>query len=1722
MRYISLNFVIALVVIVATGAGLIYKLQESASEMALLPLPLAQVASYNLDQGLALYWKLDEGTGSTVTDSSGNGMNGTLLGSPTWVSGSTAKINGALSFNGTNSAVTSPAVPLNTAVVSVAFWLNGGMGSGTSMILESSPNLNNSDTGFAVSTESSSTNCPGASNIVWLVLHGNMGYNNSCFQYPGSGWHHYVAVFDKSQGSQREVSLFIDGATSSVLVQHNSADNTNGFNASPANPIYLMSRGGSSLFSSGTIDDVRIYTKALSQAEAQALYNWTPAPPPPPADTSAPSIPASISANVVSANQINLSWSASTDNVGVTGYKVFRGGVQIGTTAQTSYGDTGLSPSTSYTYSVSAYDAAGNNSGQSSAISATTAVQPDTTVPVISVLSSSGITTSSASISWMTDENATSQVDYGLTTSYGSQTPLNSALSTSHSVSLSGLSSNTTYHFRVSSADAAGNLAQSSDQTFTTAVQAQTLDTTAPSTPMGLSATALSSSQIRLTWNASTDNVGVAGYDIYDCRGNSCKKLNALTKVSGTTYQVNSLSAGTTYRFAIDAFDAAGNLSGKTGTVSVATPSVAPPTYTLSVTKSGAGSGTVSGGGINCGATCSATITGGTPITLTATPASGSSFAGWSGACNGTASSCALTINANTAVSATFSIAADTSAPSIPASISANVVSANQINLSWSASTDNVGVTGYKVFRGGVQIGTTAQTSYGDTGLSPSTSYTYSVSAYDAAGNNSGQSASVTATTQPLSSTKFQLNDRVTVSSGPLNVRATPSISATLVGTQNTGALGTIIGGTIYADGYFWWNVNFDTGADGWSVEDYLSGYTPPTTYVLSVSTAGSGTGSITCGGGACPTSVTSGTSVTLTATPASGSSFAGWSGACTGTASTCTLTVVGNTTVSATFNLVSTNKFNIGDRVEITNVAPPARANIWATAAVVTLVGTQPAGASGTIIGGPTSAGGTTWYQVDFDNSTIDGWDGQEYFGTYIPVALTVTRLGSGTVTSNPGGINCGATCSANFGIGSQVVLTAAPTTGYYVSSWSGACSGNALACTVLMDSGQSTTIYFALDSTPPSTPTNLSASAFSANQINLSWSASTDNVAVTGYKVFRNGVQIDTTAQTSYSDTGLSPNTSYTYTVSAYDAVGNNSAPSSVASATTKTQSGFLLPPDRSANPVSGTPWSGAGVPGGIPVRTTICATLGTAGGTIATPQSVTISQINSALSACPAGQVVYLNPGTYSLVGSTPIRLGNNSVTLRGAGPDKTYLKFSGNFDTELVQIGKAYGQADPPGGPGTLTVANWITGFGQGTTQITLDKTTGLSVGQVMCLDQHAGGSSPWSSPVTLTGDNRTGIGLQQCVLVTAINGTSITISPGIYGTLWNSSLSPQAWWWGSNKSLQTDFSGIEDLKLDGTGSGSQYLVRFVGGYANWMKNVESMNPYQHNVEVSYSKSIEIRDSYFHDAQNLQSNNYANDVGDNTSSDVLVENNIFTNIPNMIDARSTSGSVFAYNYGVKFPYYISTWLPETMMTHGGHPFMDLFEGNEGPNIVFDEIYDPASHIVVFRNRLLGSDPGKTGSLNPLYVASNNNYVSIIDNVLGTAGVQGSYNGYNLTTGGSQNIYNFVYQSGDPLVPPTLTRWGNYDTFTGTIKMQTDEAGGVSLPSDLTPYKSLYRSSAPSWWNSSKLPNPNLPWPAIGSDITGGTGPQGHSYDIPAKQCFTKLNLASGGAYNANLCY
>jgi chitodextrinase len=186
-------------------------------------------------------------------------------------------------------------------------------------------------------------------------------------------------------------------------------------------------------------------------------------------DITPPTTPAAVSAVAISASQINISWTASTDNVGVTGYKVYRNGTAIGTPSTTSYSDTGLLASTTYTYTVVAYDAAGNVSPNSSPASATTQSAADTTPPTVQITSPAGPTVavkSTVTISASASDNVgVTKVQFYVN---GTLTCTIATTNVPYNCSWKvPASKNQTYQLQAKASDAAGNVGSSAIVTVT-------------------------------------------------------------------------------------------------------------------------------------------------------------------------------------------------------------------------------------------------------------------------------------------------------------------------------------------------------------------------------------------------------------------------------------------------------------------------------------------------------------------------------------------------------------------------------------------------------------------------------------------------------------------------------------------------------------------------------------------------------------------------------------------------------------------------------------------------------------------------------------------------------------------------------------------------------------------------------------------------------------------------------------------------------------------------------------------------------------------------------------------------------------------------------------------------------------------------------------------------------------------------------------------------------
>jgi hypothetical protein len=404
-----------------------------------------------------------------------------------------------------------------------------------------------------------------------------------------------------------------------------------------------------------------------------------------------------------------------------------------------------LAANTTYHYRVKSRDVAGNLQ-VSGDFTFTTTAPLDTTPPTISGVGTSGLTLNGVTVTWTTNEASDTQIEYGLTTAYGSSTTLNTALLTSHSASLSGLLANTTYHYRVKSRDAAGNLATSGDYTFTTATAAP--DTTAP-TISGVGTSGLTHNGVTIYWTTNEAADTQIEYGLTTSYGTST--IVNTTLVTSHAIGLNGLLAGTTYHYRVKSRDAAGNLatSGDYTFTTAATPDTTAPTIssvaTSGLTSSGVTVNWTTNEASNTQVEYGTTTGYGSSTPLNAALVTSHS-AGLSGLAAGTTYHYRVKsrdASGNLRTSANFSFttasAPDTIAPTI-SGVGANNISAIGATLVWStneASDTQVeyGLTTSYGFSTTLSSAKVTWHSVGLTALQLGTTYHYRVKSKDVAGN---------------------------------------------------------------------------------------------------------------------------------------------------------------------------------------------------------------------------------------------------------------------------------------------------------------------------------------------------------------------------------------------------------------------------------------------------------------------------------------------------------------------------------------------------------------------------------------------------------------------------------------------------------------------------------------------------------------------------------------------------------------------------------------------------------------------------------------------------------------------------------------------------------------------------------------------------------------------------------------------------------------------------
>ena len=431
------------------------------------------------------------------------------------------------------------------------------------------------------------------------------------------------------------------------------------------------------------------------------------------------------------------------------------------------------------------------------------------------------------------------------------------------------------------------------------------------------------------------------------------------------------------------------------------------PKYTLTTNALPPAGGTVSGAG---------TYVSGSDVTVTATPATGYIFTGWSGDATGTAPSVTVSMTSNKSVTANFQ--------------------AIKYTLTTTAAPAASGtVSGAGIYTAGSTATVTA---------TPAAGYTFT--------GWSGDATGTTATTTVTMNGDKSVTANFELTKYTLTATASPSAGGTITGagSYTSGSTATLT--ATPAAGYTFTGWSGDATGNTSSVTVKMNGNKTVTAtfqqikYTLTTTATPAAGGTVTGGG-----SYTSGSTATLTATPASGYTFAGWSGDATGTSASTTVTMNGNKSVTATFQVIQPGKYTL------TTLSSPL--------------------AGGTVSGGGsyTSGSTATLTATPAAGYIFTGWSGD---ATGTASSITVTMDGDKNVTANfqqqsnttkytlaittsptDGGNVSGA---GSYDAGSVATLTATPAAGYTFTGWSGDATGTASSITVTMDGNKNVTANF------------------------------------------------------------------------------------------------------------------------------------------------------------------------------------------------------------------------------------------------------------------------------------------------------------------------------------------------------------------------------------------------------------------------------------------------------------------------------------------------------------------------------------------------------------------------------------------------------------------------------------------------------------------------------------
>jgi fibronectin type 3 domain-containing protein len=446
------------------------------------------------------------------------------------------------------------------------------------------------------------------------------------------------------------------------------------------------------------------------------------------ADVTAPSAPLGLVAEQVG-TIVELDWQAASDDVGVVDYRVSRDGAEVETTTGTSYVDESVEVEITYRYVVTAVDAAGNESEPSAEADVTVL---DVTPPSAPPQLTGEQVGTAVELAWEASSDDVAVTAYRVLRDEADIASVTEASHVDGTVAVG-----TTYRYMVVAVDAAGNQSEPSAE-----VTVPVEDVTPPSEPEGLTAVQVGTG-VELEWEASSDDAGVTSYRIL-------RDGSKIASVAGTGHVDASASVGP-HRYVVVAMDAAGNASGPSAEVALTVQDVTPPSAPPGLTAEQVGPTvelTWQPAADDVGVSVYRILRDGSEIASVG----GTSYVDASAGL-GPHEYVVVAVDApgNQGVPSTEAgvTVQDVTPPSVPQGLDAEQVGTT-VELDWQASSDDVGVTSYRVRRNGSQIASVSGTGYVDGAVSAGTTYRYVVVALDAAGNASGPSSEVVMTAEDV------------------------------------------------------------------------------------------------------------------------------------------------------------------------------------------------------------------------------------------------------------------------------------------------------------------------------------------------------------------------------------------------------------------------------------------------------------------------------------------------------------------------------------------------------------------------------------------------------------------------------------------------------------------------------------------------------------------------------------------------------------------------------------------------------------------------------------------------------------------------------------------------------------------------------------------------------------------------------------------------------------